>query len=185
MYGLVNVAVHDLVVSKFGAPAWEQIKNKAGIMLEAFSSMEQYPDEVTFRLVGAASEVLGISTDEVMRAFGEHWVLYTGRGAYGQLFNMAGNSLRDFLFNLDALHTRVGQNFEHLEPPSFRFDTLNERTVRMHYHSSRKGLCPLVGGLITGLSSRFATYCDVEHPVCSRRGAEHCEFLLTFASNDW
>lgn len=184
MYGLVNAAVHDLVVSRYGEPTWEQIKQKAGLSFETFSRMEQYPDEVTFRMVGAASEVLGISADDVMRAFGEHWVLYTGREGYGEMFDIAGRSLRDFLFNLDALHTRVGQNFTQLEPPSFRFDTLNERTVRMHYHSSRAGLCPLVSGLITGLGARFATHVDVDHPVCSRRGAEHCEFLLTFASHD-
>lgn len=184
MYGLVNAAVQDLVVSKFGEQTWKQIKNRAGLSVETFSRMEQYSDDVTYRMVGAASEVLGISADDVMRAFGEHWVLYTGREGYGELFDIAGSSLRDFLLNLDALHTRVGQNFTQLEPPSFRFDTLNEQTVRMHYHSARKGLCPLVGGLVAGLAARFATPVEIEHPVCSRAGAEHCEFLLTFANHD-
>jgi len=184
MYGLVNAAVHDLVVSRFGEQTWERIKAKAGLSLETFSRMEQYPDEVTYQMVGAASEVLGISTDDVMKAFGEHWVLYTGREGYGEMFDIAGSSLKDFLFNLDALHTRVGQNFDQLQPPSFRFDTINERTVRMHYHSDRKGFCPFVYGLLTGLAARFKTHVEVEHPVCSRSGAEHCEFLLTFASHD-
>jgi predicted hydrocarbon binding protein len=184
MYGLVNAAVHDLVVSKFGETAWEQIKVKAGIELDAFSRMEQYDDAVTYNMVNAASEVLGITADEVQRAFGEHWVLYTGREGYGELFDIAGSSLKDFLFNLDFLHTRVGQNFTHLQPPSFRFDTINERTVRMHYHSDRKGLCPFLGGLLSGLAARFKTHVEVEHPVCSRNGADHCEFLLTFANNE-
>lgn len=183
MYGLVNAAVQDLVVSKFGAAKWEQIKAKAGVSVDTFSRMEPYPDELTYKMVGAASEVLGISADDVMKAFGAHWVLYTGREGYGEMFNIAGNSLKDFLFNLDNLHTRVGQNFAHLQPPSFRFDTLNERTVRMHYHSERKGLCPLVEGLMGGLAERFNTHVEVEHPVCSRKGANHCEFLLTFANN--
>ena len=184
MYGLVNAAVHDLVVSKFGEQTWAQIKNRAGLSVETFSRMDQYPDEIPYRMVGAASEVLGISTDDVMRAFGEHWVLYTGREGYAAMFDMAGSSLRDFLFNLDALHTRVGENFTNLAPPSFRFDTLNERTLRMHYHSTRKGFCPLVAGLVAGLAARFVTQVDLEHPVCSRQGAEHCEFLLTFSSHE-
>jgi predicted hydrocarbon binding protein len=182
MYGLVNAAVQDLVVSKFGDETWLQIKAKAGVTLDAFSRMEQYSDEITFKMVGAASEVLGISADDVMKAFGEHWVLYTGREGYGEMFNIAGSSLKDFLFNLDNLHTRVGQNFTHLQPPSFRFDTINDRTVRMHYHSVRKGLCPLVGGLLIGLAERFKTHVEYEHPVCARNGAEHCEFLVTFAN---
>lgn len=184
MYGLVNAAVHDLVVSRFGEQTWEQIKARAGISVDTFSRMEQYADEVTYKMVAAASEVLGISSDDVMKAFGEHWVLYTGREGYGEMFDIAGSSLKDFLFNLDALHTRVGQNFTHLQPPSFRFDTINERTVRMHYLSDRKGLCPFVIGLLNGLAARFQTHVEVEHAVCARDGADHCELLLTFASHD-
>jgi predicted hydrocarbon binding protein len=184
MYGLVNAAVHDMVVSKFGEEAWQQIKAKAGLTLDTFSRMEPYADDITYRMVAAASEVLNMSADDVQRALGEYWVLYTGKEGYGEMFDIAGKSLKDFLFNLDFLHTRVGQNFTQLQPPSFRFDTINERTVRMHYHSDRKGLCPFVGGLINGLAAHFNTHVEVEHPVCSRNGADHCEFLLTFTNND-
>lgn len=184
MYGLVNAAVHDLVVSRFGEHTWAQIKARAGLTVDAFSRMEQYPDEITFKMVSAASEVLGIPADDVQKAFGEHWVLYTGREGYGEMFDISGSSLKDFLFNLDALHTRVGQNFAQLRPPSFRFDTINERTVRMHYHSDRKGLCPMVLGLLSGLASRFKTHVEVEHAVCARDGADHCELLLTFPNHD-
>src|SRR5262245_50169432 len=107
MYGLVNAAVEDLVRSKFGDGTWETIKKKAGVQVAGFSRMETYPDEVTYSLVAAASEVLGISPDDVMKAFGEYWVLYTGREGYGHLFDIGGSSLRDFLLSLDDLHSRV------------------------------------------------------------------------------
>ena len=83
MYGLVNAAVQDLVTSSFGADKWEAIKKRAEIDVDAFNRMAQYPDEVTFRLVRAASEVLDLPSDDVMGAFGEFWVLYTGREGYG------------------------------------------------------------------------------------------------------
>jgi len=179
MYGMVNAAIQDFICSRFGADKWEEVKTKAGVQVEEFSRMSQYSDDLTYKLVGAASDSLGISADEVMIAFGEFWVLYTGQQGYGHLFDMAGDSLRDFLFNLDNLHSRVGQNFKDLVPPSFTFDEIDANTLRMHYHSQRAGLCPMVIGLLNGLATRFKRAIEIEHPACARRGADHCEFLLT------
>jgi hypothetical protein len=78
MDGMVNAAIQELICSRFGEDKWDEIKTKAGVEIEAFSRMSQYPDEVTYKLVGAASEALGLPADDIMRAFGEFWVLYTG-----------------------------------------------------------------------------------------------------------
>jgi hypothetical protein len=179
MYGLVNAAIQELVVSKFGKDKWEAIKQKVGVDISAFSRMDSYPDELTYKLVGATSEVLGISPDDALTAFGEFWVLYTGNAGYGDIMEMAGGNLRDFLFNLDNLHTRVGQSFPKLRPPSFRFDVIDDDVLRMHYLTDRGGLCPMVIGLLNGLAKRFKSELTIEHDRCRRQGAEHCEFLLT------
>jgi predicted hydrocarbon binding protein len=184
MYGMVNAAIQELICSRFGEDKWDEITTKAGVEIEEFSRMSQYPDEVTYKLVGAASEALGLPADDVMQAFGEFWGLYTGQVGYGHLFAMAGNSLRDFLLNLDNLHSRVGQNFKELVPPSFTFDDISAETLRMHYHSQRAGLCPMVIGLLNGLATRFHRPLAIEHPACARNGAAHCEFLLTIQQAD-
>lgn len=178
MYGLVNLAVKELVTSNFGADKWEEVKRRAGFQQETFNRMEAYPDALTYQLVGAVSEVLGITPDQALRAFGEYWVLYTGQHGYGHLFTVAGSSLCDFLHNLDNLHSRVGQNFPQLVPPSFLCEDLDAHTVRMHYHSERSGLCPMVIGLLTGLGKHFHTGIRIEHPVCARDQADHCEFVV-------
>ena len=182
MYGLVNSAVQELVCSKFGKDRWDEIRKRAGLDIEFFSRMSPYPDDLTYRLVGAASEVLDLPPDKVLEAFGEFWVLYTGKEGYGHLFSIAGNSLKDFLYNLDNLHTRVGQNFPQLQPPSFQFDDLGDSRLRMHYYSDRTGLCPMVFGLVRGLAERFHTDLSVEHTECQRQGADHCEFILTLGA---
>jgi hypothetical protein len=178
MYGLVNLAVKELVISNFGADKWEEVKRRADFHSETFNRMEAYPDALTYRLVGAVSEVLGITPDQAMRAFGEYWVLYTGQHGYGHLFTVAGTSLKDFLHNLDNLHSRVGQNFPQLVPPSFLCEDLDDHTVRMHYYSERSGLCPMVVGLLTGLGKHFHSGISIEHPVCARDQADHCEFVV-------
>ena len=77
MYGMVNKAIQDLVTFKFGEDKWMAVKRKAGVEIDSFISNDAYPDSLTYGLVGAASEVLGLSSDEILFAFGEFWVLDT------------------------------------------------------------------------------------------------------------
>ncbi len=187
MYGLVNAAIEEFVTANFGKDKWDAIKAEAGVEIASFGRMQHYPDELTYGLVGAASKVLGIAPEAALHAFGQFWVLYTGKAGYGDLFDSAGSTLRDFLFNLDNLHSRVGQHFAKLKPPSFRFDVIDDETLRMHYHpglESRKGLCPMVEGLIEGLSRHFETDVSMEHSACAKNGADHCEWVMTIPPSD-
>jgi len=183
MYGLVTQALQDLVCSRFGEDTWETIKRNAGVDIDVFVSMEAYPDDVTYKLVGAASEVLGLSAEEVLKAFGEYWVSYTAKEGYGEILRMAGDTLPAFLQNLDNLHTRVGLIFPHLKPPSFWCTDMREDSLRLHYRpglDSRGGLEPFVIGLVNGLAVRFKTKIDINQTASRSQGADHDEFLITF-----
>ena len=178
MYGLVNAAFRELVVSTHGTSVWEEIRTKSGVSEQHFSKMGGYPDELTYRMVAAGSEILGISGEQLLISFGRFWVPYTIREGYEAMFEIAGSSLPDFLLSLDELHKRVGESFPKLRPPSFRFDIIDRTTMRMHYRTGREGLCSFVQGLLIGLSERFQTRLDVEQVECRARGAEHCVFML-------
>src|SRR5882724_8829575 len=119
MYGLVNQALEDFVRKGFGNAAWDRIRDGAGIGLDMFISMDSYPDDTTYKLVGAATEVLEMDASQVLEAFGEHWVLYTAQSGYGEMLAMFGSDLRSFLNNLDNLHSHVAMSFPALRPPSF------------------------------------------------------------------
>jgi hypothetical protein len=174
MYGLVNKAVVDLIGSKFGEETWNKIKRKADVDIDVFVSMDGYPDDITYRLVGAASEVLGITAEQVLETFGEYWVLYTASEGYGPLLNASGSSLREFLMNLDALHARVALQMPDLRPPRFRLVDIDDKTLLLEYHSTRVGLAPMVIGLLRGLGIRFNTEMKVTHV----RKPQHDEFTL-------
>ncbi|BAZ14028.1 heme NO binding domain-containing protein [Calothrix sp. NIES-4071] len=183
MYGLVNKAIQELVCSRFGEETWGQIKQKAEIQTDTFLSMEAYPDDLTHRLVVAASQVLGISTAEVMQAFGEFWVSYTGKEGYGEMMDMGGDNLPEFLGNLDELHARVGINFPKLVPPSFECHEVKQNQLELHYHSSRSGLAPMVTGLVKGLGQKFDTEVKVTQTQSREQGSEHDAFLIEYKPN--
>jgi hypothetical protein len=183
MYGLVNTALQDLVASRFGEDTWETIKRNAGVDIEVFVSLEAYPDDVTYKLVGAASAVLGLSAEEVLKAFGEYWVTYTAKEGYGELLKLAGDTLPAFLQNLDDLHTRVGLLFPHLKPPSFWCTDIREDSLRLHYRpgvDSREGLEPFVVGLLNGLAIRFKIEIEITQTAHRSQGADHDEFSIAF-----
>jgi len=178
MYGMLNRAVKGLVLQSHGHEAWERIRTKAGLVDDVFLSMEQYPDEVTYRLVGAASEVLGSTPEAILEAFGEYWITYTAEAGYGEILRAAGQSLEEMLANLDQLHTRVRLGMPHLKPPSFRLERNPDGSLTLHYSSERRGLAPCVVGLVKGLAKRFGEAVTVEH-VAHRSGErEQDEFRI-------
>lgn len=181
MYGLVNKAVEDLAVASGGQATWDAIRAKAGVVDPTFISMDAYPDEVTVRLVGAASEGFGWTPAQVLEAFGEHWILYTAREGYGPLLQGMGSTLPEFLGNLDAMHSRISLTMPQLRPPSFVCDELQEGALRVHYYSEREGLGPMVVGLLRGLARMFDLVVTVEHVERSGGGADHDVFDVTYA----
>lgn len=179
MYGLVNQAVEELLTERFGQAAWQQIKARAGVTEEVFLRMTPYPDAITFRLVGAASEVLGVPSDQLLEAFGEYWTLYTGRNGYGELFERSGSTFEEFMLNLHALHSHVAAGFPALRPPSFWCTDVGGGQLRLHYQSEREGLAPMVVGLVKGLGGVFKTPVTVTH-VVPRGPGTHDEFHVTY-----
>ena len=176
MYGLLNKASEDLVVTNYGEDKWKAICQEAGVSEEPFISMEVYPDEVTYSLVGAASKVLEVPPEDVMRSFGEFWTLYTAKEGYGELLQQCGKTLPEFLQNLDMLHTRVGMMMPDLKPPSFSCENIESNSLDLHYKSIREGLDPVVEGLVIGLGKMFGQEATVKKIAGREDGAEHSVF---------
>ncbi|OUC11680.1 MAG: heme NO-binding protein [Alkalinema sp. CACIAM 70d] len=183
MYGLVNKAISDMVKSHFGEQIWQQIREKAEVETDTFIRMEGYPDDVTHRLVKAASEVLELSPAQIMEAFGEFWVQFTASEGYGELMDMSGDDLPEFLQNLDNLHARVGVSFPKLRPPSFDCNEVDDQVLSLEYRSEREGLAPMVVGLVKGLGTRFDTEVNISQVESKDSGADHDEFLIHFKPN--
>lgn len=176
MYGLVNQAVREMVLTHFGEEKWEIIRAKAGTD-DVFIAMDQYPDEVTANLVGSACAVLGAQPAAVLESFGEFWVEFTSR-TYGELFEMSGGSFVEFVKNLNDLHTRVGQMMPELKPPSFIVTDEQPGEFKLQYHSLRAGLHPMIIGLVRGLGKHFNTRVDITRLGGAEAGLSYDEFLV-------
>lgn len=180
MYGIVNRAVEELIVERFGIEKWEEIKHKAGFNSEGFMTLKPYPDELTFKLVGAASEILNVPADTLLEAFGEYWILYTAEKGYGEMLNLAGDSFPAFLKNLNMLHGRVTNLMPELAPPQFECRNEKENSIELLYKSHRLGMIPMLYGLIKGLAKRFDKEVAIQEIESSVDENTTVTFLLTW-----
>jgi guanylate cyclase soluble subunit beta len=162
MYGLVNAAVRSLVLESAGDAAWAAVRDRAGAPDE-FAPLQAYDDGVTYALVGAAVEVLGLPADQILRTFGRYWVERVATVHYRELMDRTGADFVSFVRHLDALHTRMRSSFPEYRPPSFRVIALEPGLLQVDYYSEREGLLPFVEGLFEGLGAHFGEEVELEH----------------------
>lgn len=186
MYGLVNKAIHELVVSGHGEEAWNGICTRAGVDTARFVALQSYPDEVTYGLVGEVSKTLGLPPADILEAFGKHWVKFTGREGHKDAFDLFPKGKEGFiafLENLDDMHARMMMAMPELKPPQLYVERVDEDNLRLHYVSHRAGLAPMVTGLLDGLFEYFEVSAQSTYlPANAGAGRDHDEFYVAFAS---
>jgi len=162
MYGIINKSIEELVVANYGFEKWEEIKAKSKINTEYFISNETYDDEITFSLATVIATQLEITIDDVLKNFGELWIMHTAKNYYSYLLESGGAKFPSFMLNLPMFHNRVMMLYPKLTPPEFKISNLEEHALHLHYYSKRKGLTAFVIGLILGLGKFFATEVSAE-----------------------
>jgi hypothetical protein len=182
MYGLVNKALKDMICKEHGPQQWARILVAAGLDEDNFISNAPYPDELTYKLVGAASAELGLPAEDVLHSFGEWWVVVTAKEGYGNLLKSGGKTLTKFLLHLPSLHTRIVLIFPELQPPEFECSDVEDGSLLLHYRSHRKGLSPFVVGLLRGLGRLFETPVDITHLHVADEGADHDVFKVSWTA---
>jgi hypothetical protein len=184
VYGLVNKAIEQMVCRDHGEAVWQRIRREAGVEVEAFVSNAAYPDDITYRLVGAASKVLQTPAEEILNGFGEYWVLHTALESYGPLMRAHGKTAREFLLRLPQFHARVQMIFPQLRPPEFECTDVDDQSLVLHYRTPRPaGLEPFVVGLLQGIGEMFGTPLTVRQLEDRATGADHSVFHVSWAAS--
>ncbi|XP_041482647.1 guanylate cyclase soluble subunit beta-2-like isoform X2 [Lytechinus variegatus] len=155
MYGFINICVKALVTEKFGEEAWIKIKTLAGVD-DSFISHTTYTDGITLKLVKAASDVAGQPIPVILELFGEFFFTFCQRSGYDEMLRVLGSNLKSFLENLDALHSYLSFSYKKMEAPSFRCERRqSDGALILHYYSHRKGLHPIVVGIVRAVAREF------------------------------
>lgn len=182
MYGLVNKAIEQMVIQQHDDATWQAIRRQAGLEDEFFLTHEPYPDEVTYQLVDAASQVLAVPMDQLLHAFGQYWILHTAKEGYGHLIKAHGSSVAEFLQGLPNFHSRISLVFPKLQPPVFSCSDVTATSLSLHYMTHRPGLSSFVVGLVHGLGAMYQTPCTVKQTAFKAQGDDHDVFEVRWGT---
>ena len=183
MYGMINKAIRTLVVRETSEEVWEQVLEASGIDEDVYEDLEGYDDSITFSLVGAVSETLGLPPGDVLEMFGVYWAVDVAPKGYGEYFNAFGDDFESFVSGLDEMHVRISQMLPSLSTPSFDIEKLGENHFKIHYKSPREGLAPLAIGTLKGIAMHFGGEADITQ-IEYKGTAEHDVFEVRFTKSE-
>lgn len=181
MYGLIHQGFKDMVGISHGEDVWREICGSISRNPGDHDPLTSYSDAETMGLLDAVAKRLVLSHGEVLRQLGRYWVAYTAKEGYGPILDLFGKDFRSCLRNLNRMHGHMGAMMPNLKPPRFTVTEHSPKSVTVHYFSTRKGLAPMVHGLLEGLSERFNEAISVEYFPLGQR-SDHDEFDVFFQS---
>lgn len=173
MHGIVNQAIQGLITDKFGADKWLEIKQRCSLSVDYFISNESYDDDITYNIIGIASEFLNVQANEILEEFAFYWVTVIGMEKYGDLMKAGGQNFTHFVMNLPNFHSRVMLIFPKLEPPEFSVEQMSEKQLILHYYSNRDGLSSFVIGIIKGIGFIYDTPISIKTILSEKVDFQH------------
>lgn len=193
MYGLVNLAIEEAILERYGQKFWDYIKqccrDSIGDTDGTFISRLFYDDEVTYRLIDTAERILRSEKyGHVSQLFGEKFYELVQDSGYEGILKLLGGSLKEFLDNLDSFHKHLGTTYSRMKPPSFRCSYMYEGAQKMtdklilHYYSERIGLEGIVMGMVKA-AARELHGIKVDVSIYKLKlvdqGIDHTEFKIS------
>ncbi|XP_055502363.1 guanylate cyclase soluble subunit beta-2 [Leucoraja erinacea] len=154
MYGFFNTCLKSSIIQSFGEEAWEKLRIAAGVP-DTFMTFKVYSDDNTLRLVEEACKLLDIEPEILLKQFGEHFFEFCKRSGYDRMLRTLGGNLIDFIENLDPLHSYLSLSYQEMNAPSFRVEKNKDNSMFLHYYSDRRGLYPIVPGIIGAVAKDF------------------------------
>ena len=177
MKGIVFNRLEDLVRRDYGDETWETLLEKSGVG-GAYTSLGSYEDAEMYRLVAAATELLGTEAASVIRWLGREALPILAQ-RYPEFF-APHTTTRSFVLTLnDIIHPEVRKLYPGADVPDFDFELPGPNRLRMTYRSPRR-LCAFAEGLIEGAAAYYGERVDITQPACMHRGDPACVLDLTF-----
>lgn len=154
------------------AQVWERLLTEAGLRQTSYSAVREYPDEDALALVGAASRALNLPVPAVLESFGE-FLAPELLELYNTLIPPDWKTL-DVIANTEELiHAAVRVRNPGARPPVLLCLRTSPTELQIMY-SSRRRMCSLAKGIVTGLARHFGETVAINDEACMLRGDPFC-----------
>lgn len=182
MHGLINLSIQSFVVTTYGQPTWEKVAYEAGLDFSEFEAMLRYDDDITPRVLDAASEVLERARGDLMEDLGTYLVSHPNTDAVRRLLRFGGVNFVDFLHSLDDLPDRVRLAVSDLLMPKLELRAHTETSFSLLCAGDIEGFGYLMMGVLRVMADDYGTLALLEHK--GRIGANET-LLITLVATDY
>lgn len=174
MYGMIHKAARELAIQEFGQDSWDSILQACELDDRHFISGQHYDDATTMKLIGEMVRQTGMPAEDLLTAFGHHWIKFVGVSVYQSVIEMTGDNLVTFIENLNRMHDSIKATMPKAVLPSFLVSENSAAHIKIIYKSPRKGFESFVKGLLEGLIDKFGERGEVSFSILNDRS----EFLI-------
>lgn len=181
MHGSIVSIVKKFVEVHHGAEAWSLILERGGYPGLVVSPIQTYPDKAVVELLGCACELLDCPLDDLLEEIGKF--------AAGELVSLVNSMLHpdwkcfEILSNVESLiHRMIRIQNPEAQPANIQAFRLNENEMQVIY-SSRRGLCSLAKGILSGMGEHYRQDLEIRHTTCTKRGDPFCTFDVKIANS--
>jgi Haem-NO-binding len=98
------------------------------------------------------------------------------------MYGLVNQAIHDMV--CASLEKKPGKQFGfRLRLMSIDCSEIEADSLKLHYHSSRDGLAPMVFGLVKGLGTKFNTEVNITQTQSRQEGDENDTFLIQYKPN--
>lgn len=179
MHGIVFHELEQFVSARFGAAAWPDLLDKAGLFGRKYDPLESYDDGEVLGLLEAATRATGLSADVILEKFGE-FIAPDLLQAFWAVVRPEWKALDLLEHTETAIHSVVRLRSPNATPPTLRTERRGPDEVVIYYGSPRK-LCALARGIVRGVGTHYDQALEITEPACMHRGAPECVLVIRAA----
>lgn len=177
MHGLTNRAIQCFVTDRYGPEKWAESVRVADIGFSDFESMLIYEDDLTNRILDAASVVLNRPRFDLMEDLGTYLVSHPNTEALRRLLRFGGVTFVEFLHSLDELPDRARLAVSDLDLPELDLRDQTATQFSLTCRSSISGAGHVFIGLLRTMADDYGALVMIEH-VGASQGTETISISL-------
>lgn len=178
MHGMVNCALQGFLTATYGASVWTEVRGQAGLEVEDFEAMLDYPDAMLTACIHAAAHVLHKPAHAVLEDFGTWLVTDHGLEPLRRLLRFSGAGFLDFLQSLEDLDDRGGLVLPDLDLPQITLHRVNAAQFRVRARWSVPGIGPILMGALRAMADDYGTLAFLSLGGIEEDGTETVELQL-------
>jgi hypothetical protein len=179
LQGFIHLLLEAYAGERIGPHSPAEIRRMAGISGSPVLT-QQYPDEMTLKLVEAIATLEGSPPDDVLYRFGIYFMNAPLLERNYLAFLEGHRDARDFLKKITGIHRTLQTSLKDAHLPELRTIDHDTNLMEIIYASPRR-LCRFLLGILEGVRLRFETPMEVRELECQHRGARACRLMVRFA----